>query len=226
MQYLPVLIDKVEAIMEEEGLRHDSITMRMTGCPNGCARPWAAEIAFVGKAPGSYLMLLGGGYHGQRLNKIYREAVGEEEIISILRPMIKEWAVERLDGEHFGDFVIRKGYIDAVRPSLSLSSPRRPVLTRLPSSRRPRAARPSTRAPVETSKHGLSSFSSSPLSYSAACRFPRKASLDVPPLFPLTFLPLVVSFCGLPRFVSPLAPHSLVNVVTSQAFLSSSERPL
>lgn len=108
--------------MEEEGLRHDSITMRMTGCPNGCARPWAAEIAFVGKAPGSYLMLLGGGYHGQRLNKIYREAVGEEEIISILRPMIKEWALERLDGEHFGDFVIRKGYIDAVRSPSSLSS--------------------------------------------------------------------------------------------------------
>jgi sulfite reductase (NADPH) hemoprotein beta-component len=122
LQYLPVLIDKVEAIMEEEGLRHDSITMRMTGCPNGCARPWAAEIAFVGKAPGSYLMLLGGGYHGQRLNKIYREAVGEEEIISILRPMIKEWALERLDGEHFGDFVIRKGYIDAVRSPSSLSS--------------------------------------------------------------------------------------------------------
>ena len=65
-RYLPLLIEKVEQIMEEEGLRNDSITMRMTGCPNGCARPWAAEIAFVGKAPGSYLMLLGGGYHGQR----------------------------------------------------------------------------------------------------------------------------------------------------------------
>lgn len=65
-RYLPLLIEKVEKIMEEEGLRNDSITMRMTGCPNGCARPWAAEIAFVGKAPGSYLMLLGGGYHGQR----------------------------------------------------------------------------------------------------------------------------------------------------------------
>ncbi|GAA5825201.1 hypothetical protein JCM11251_006140 [Rhodosporidiobolus azoricus] len=110
-RYLPVLIDKVEAMMEEAGLRHDSITMRMTGCPNGCARPWAAEIAFVGKAPGSYLMLLGGGYYGQRLNKIYREAVGEEDIIRILKPMIKSYALERFDGEHFGDFVIRKGII-------------------------------------------------------------------------------------------------------------------
>ncbi|GAA5952048.1 hypothetical protein JCM21900_006233 [Sporobolomyces salmonicolor] len=110
-RYLPVLLNKVEEMMEEAGLRNDSITMRMTGCPNGCARPWAAEIAFVGKAPGSYVMLLGGGYHGQRLNKIYREAVGEQEILEILRPMIKSYALERNDGEHFGDFVIRKGII-------------------------------------------------------------------------------------------------------------------
>ena len=114
-QYLPVLIDKVEQIMEEEGLRNDSITMRMTGCPNGCARPWAAEVAFVGKAPGSYLMLLGGGYYGQRLNKIYREAVGEDEILEILRPMLKSYALERNDGERFGDFVIRKGIISATK---------------------------------------------------------------------------------------------------------------
>lgn len=62
----------MEAICEENGLRNDSIVMRMTGCPNGCARPYVAEVAFVGKAPGTYLMLLGGGYYGQRLNKIYR----------------------------------------------------------------------------------------------------------------------------------------------------------
>jgi sulfite reductase (NADPH) hemoprotein beta-component len=96
---------------EENGLRHDSIVMRMTGCPNGCARPYLAEIAFVGKAPGTYLMLLGGGYHGQRLNKIYRESVTEPEILAILRPMIARYARERTDGEHFGDFVIRAGYI-------------------------------------------------------------------------------------------------------------------
>ena len=71
-RYLPILIDKVEKICEENGLRNDSIVMRMTGCPNGCARPYLAEVAFVGKAPGSYLMLLGGGYYGQRMNKIYR----------------------------------------------------------------------------------------------------------------------------------------------------------
>ncbi|TFY51258.1 hypothetical protein EVJ58_g10664, partial [Rhodofomes roseus] len=110
-RYLPILIDKVEKICEENGLRNDSIVMRMTGCPNGCARPYIAEIAFVGKAPGTYSMLLGGGYHGQRLNKIYRETVTEPEILAILTPMIKQYALERQEGEHFGDFVIRAGYI-------------------------------------------------------------------------------------------------------------------
>ena len=56
VRYLPLLVDKVEKICEDEGLRSDSIVMRMTGCPNGCARPWNAEIAFVGKAPGSYMV--------------------------------------------------------------------------------------------------------------------------------------------------------------------------
>lgn len=72
---------------------------------------FGAEVAFVGKAPGSYMMLLGGGYHGQRLNKIYRETVTEPEILAILGPMIKRYALERREGEHFGDFVIRAGYI-------------------------------------------------------------------------------------------------------------------
>ncbi|KAF7973656.1 hypothetical protein HWV62_14746 [Athelia sp. TMB] len=112
-RYLPILVDKVESICEESGLRNDSIVMRMTGCPNGCARPYVAEVAFVGKAPGTYSMLLGGGYYGQRLNKIYRETVTEPEILAILKPMIKRYALERLDGEKFGDFVIRAGYIAA-----------------------------------------------------------------------------------------------------------------
>ncbi|KAF9694610.1 hypothetical protein EKO04_007449 [Ascochyta lentis] len=111
-RYLPVLISKLEGTLEEAGLRQDSIVMRMTGCPNGCARPWLAEVAFVGKAYGAYNMYLGGGYHGQRLNKLYRSSIKEEEILEIMQPMIKHYAKERNDGEHFGDFVIRKGYIN------------------------------------------------------------------------------------------------------------------
>lgn len=112
-RYLPVLISKLEACLEESGLRQDSIVMRMTGCPNGCARPWLAEVAFVGKAFGAYNMYLGGGYHGQRLNKLYRSSIKEEEILSILKPLLKRYAAEREEDEKFGDFCIRVGIIHA-----------------------------------------------------------------------------------------------------------------
>ena len=110
-RYLPELITKLEGVIEESGLRQDSIVMRMTGCPNGCARPWVAEVAFVGKAFGAYNMYLGGGYHGNRLNKLYRASIKEEEILEIMKPMLKRYAIERREGERFGDFVIRTGVI-------------------------------------------------------------------------------------------------------------------
>lgn len=74
-RYLPTLITKLEDTIVEAGLRNASIVMRMTGCPNGCARPWVAEVACVGKAPGTYNLMLGGGYHGERLNKLYRYSI-------------------------------------------------------------------------------------------------------------------------------------------------------
>lgn len=110
-RYLPELITKLEACLEENGLRQDSIVMRMTGCPNGCARPWLAEVAFVGKAYGAYNMYLGGGYYGQRLNKLFRSSIGEEEILDIMKPLLKRYAQERQEGERFGDFTIRIGVI-------------------------------------------------------------------------------------------------------------------
>ncbi|KAL8913840.1 MAG: hypothetical protein Q9171_001444 [Xanthocarpia ochracea] len=110
-RYLPELITKLEGCLEENGLRQDSIVMRMTGCPNGCARPWLAEVAFVGKAYGAYNMYLGGGYHGQRLNKLYRSSIMEGDILAIMKPLLKRYALEKQDGERFGDFVIRIGMI-------------------------------------------------------------------------------------------------------------------
>lgn len=110
-RYLPELITKLEESLEEYGLRHDSVVMRMTGCPNGCARPWLAEVALVGKAMGAYNLLLGGGHHGQRLNKIYRYSIKEDEILSTLKPLFKRWSLERQEGEPFGDFCIRIGVI-------------------------------------------------------------------------------------------------------------------
>lgn len=114
-RYLPELITKLEGVIEENGLRNDNIVMRITGCPNGCARPWLGEIAFVGKAYGAYNMYLGGGYHGNRLNKLFRSSIKEEEILEILRPLLKRYALERNEGERFGDFVIRIGMIKETR---------------------------------------------------------------------------------------------------------------
>ena len=112
-RYLPELISKLEGCLEENGLKQDSIVMRMTGCPNGCARPWLAEVAFVGKAYGAYNMYLGGGYHGQRLNKLFRSSIKEDEILALMRPLLKRYAAEREEGEKFGDFCVRIGVIKA-----------------------------------------------------------------------------------------------------------------
>ncbi|AWM45506.1 MULTISPECIES: assimilatory sulfite reductase (NADPH) hemoprotein subunit [Bacillus amyloliquefaciens group] len=112
-RYLPKLIDKIEAIVDENGLRDEEITIRMTGCPNGCARHALGEIGFIGKAPGKYNMYLGAAFDGSRLSKMYRENIGEEEILSELRTILPRYAKEREEGEHFGDFVIRAGIIKA-----------------------------------------------------------------------------------------------------------------
>ncbi len=113
-RYLPVLVEKIEAIVDENGLRDKEITIRMTGCPNGCARPALGEIAFIGKAPGKYNMYLGAAFDGSRLSKMYRENISEEEILNELRVLLPRYAKEREEGEHFGDFVIRAGVIEAV----------------------------------------------------------------------------------------------------------------
>jgi sulfite reductase (NADPH) hemoprotein beta-component len=112
-RYLPVLLDKIEEIVDENGLRDKEITIRMTGCPNGCARPGLGEIAFMGKAPGKYNMYLGAAFDGSRLNKMYRENIGEEDILSELQVLLSRYAKERHDGEHFGDYVIRAEIIKA-----------------------------------------------------------------------------------------------------------------
>ncbi|WP_042456998.1 assimilatory sulfite reductase (NADPH) hemoprotein subunit [Neobacillus dielmonensis] len=112
-RYLPVLMDKIEEIVDENGLRNEEITIRMTGCPNGCARPALAEIALIGKAVGKYNMYLGAAHDGSRLNKMYRENIGEDEILSELKLLFSRYAKERKDGEHFGDFVIRAEIIKA-----------------------------------------------------------------------------------------------------------------
>ncbi|MED4462696.1 assimilatory sulfite reductase (NADPH) hemoprotein subunit [Metabacillus fastidiosus] len=112
-RYLPRLIDKIEKIVDENGLRDKEITIRMTGCPNGCARHALGEIGFIGKGPGKYNMYLGAAFDGSRLSKMHRENIDEDEILSELRVILPRYAKERNEGEHFGDFVIRAGIIEA-----------------------------------------------------------------------------------------------------------------
>jgi sulfite reductase (NADPH) hemoprotein beta-component len=113
-RYLPSLVTKIEALSEKYGLEKQPIVVRMTGCPNGCARPFMAEIGFIGKGPGKYNLYLGADGYGTRMNKMYRENIGEDEILAELDPLFARYAAEREPEETFGNFVVRAGVIDAV----------------------------------------------------------------------------------------------------------------
>ena len=104
---LPALIDRIEKLGGELGLGGEEIIIRSTGCPNGCARPYMAEIAFVGKAPGRYQLWLGGNAAGTRLNQVFKDTVKDAEIEAELRPLLTRWKNDRLPGERFGDFCSR-----------------------------------------------------------------------------------------------------------------------
>jgi sulfite reductase (NADPH) hemoprotein beta-component len=108
-RYLPDLLEKLEAMLATHELTEVPITLRMTGCPNGCARPYVSEIGLVGKGPGRYNLHLGGGYAGERLNRPWKENVDEAEILATLEPLFAHYAAEREEDEHFGDFLIRSG---------------------------------------------------------------------------------------------------------------------
>jgi sulfite reductase (NADPH) hemoprotein beta-component len=111
-RYLPSLLDKIEVILEANGLFKDDILIRMTGCPNGCGRPYLGEIGLVGRSLGRYNLYLGAGFKGDRLNTLYKETLSEKEILDELNILLAQYARERQQGERFGDFVGRVGIID------------------------------------------------------------------------------------------------------------------
>jgi sulfite reductase (NADPH) hemoprotein beta-component len=110
-RYLDEALDKVQALLDRHGVGGQSILLRISGCPNGCSRPYLGEIALVGKAPGRYNLMLGADHRGQRLNRLYRENITEAEILAALDPLIARYAAERNVGEHFGDFLLRAGLL-------------------------------------------------------------------------------------------------------------------
>ena len=107
-RYLPSLIDKIEVILDNYNLKNEELSVRMTGCPNGCGRPYAAEIGFVGTALGRYNVYLGADALGKRLNKIYKENLDEAEILDELDGLLKGFSENKKVNEPFGDYVIRK----------------------------------------------------------------------------------------------------------------------
>ncbi|MGN6291865.1 MAG: NADPH-dependent assimilatory sulfite reductase hemoprotein subunit [Chitinophagaceae bacterium] len=107
-RYLPVLISKIEPILHKYALQDEEITVRMTGCPNGCGRSSAAEIGFIGTSYGQYNLHIGGDRLGERLNAKYKENLGEDEILQSLDELLGVYKAERKQGETFGDFSYRK----------------------------------------------------------------------------------------------------------------------
>ena len=103
-RYLPEFVGKVEALQEKHGILDKAITTRITGCPNGCGRSYAAEIGLVGKNPGKYVLRLGGDYEGERLNSVYLEEADETEILETLDKLLGEYANDGQEGESFGDY--------------------------------------------------------------------------------------------------------------------------
>ncbi len=104
---IPAILDEFEAELESLGLRHAPLTLRMTGCPNGCARPYTADLAFVGRSLGLYNVYIGGGLTGDRLVDLYRADVPMEDLLPAVRPLLARWAAERQGDEGLGDFYQR-----------------------------------------------------------------------------------------------------------------------
>jgi sulfite reductase (NADPH) hemoprotein beta-component len=112
-RYLPTILEKLEARLERHGLLDAPILLRLSGCPNGCSRPYLGEIALVGRAPGRYDLRLGADFAGQRLNVVHRQNVDEAAILEALEPLFASYAAARTPGEGFGDFLLRSGVLAA-----------------------------------------------------------------------------------------------------------------
>lgn len=113
-RYLPELLGKVQALLDAHGIAQRRIQLRISGCPNGCSRPYLGEIALVGKGPGRYNLFLGADQRGQRLSRLVAENLDEAAILCRLDPLLRRFAAESEAREGFGDFLVRSGLVEAV----------------------------------------------------------------------------------------------------------------
>jgi sulfite reductase (ferredoxin) len=104
---MPTVVDMFETELIALGMRDEPITLRMTGCPNGCARPYTADIAFVGRRPDVYHVYVGGGMEGDRVVDLYAADVKTDDLVPTLRPLLQSWAKNRRHGENLSDFYQR-----------------------------------------------------------------------------------------------------------------------
>jgi sulfite reductase (NADPH) hemoprotein beta-component len=104
---MPSILSRIEGVLAELGLEREELIVRMTGCPNGCTRPYTAELAFVGKAPNKYQIYVGGNEASTRLNRVYKDSVKGDELIGEVRAVLARYKQERKAGERFGDFCAR-----------------------------------------------------------------------------------------------------------------------
>ena len=118
-RYLPELLDRLDEVIQAQGLAQDDILLRMTGCPNGCSRPYLGEIGLVGRALGRYNLYLGTAFNGERTNKLYKEMLDENGIIQELTPLLADYAQHRQPQERFGDFTVRRGYVQPTASGLT-----------------------------------------------------------------------------------------------------------
>jgi len=114
-RYLPEFTDRLDALLAKHGLANEPVSVRLSGCPNGCSRPYVAEIALVGKAPGSYNLMIGGDAIGARMNAMALESASEDAIVDYLDRGFERFSAERRTGESFGDFALKNLLAEAAQ---------------------------------------------------------------------------------------------------------------
>ena len=115
-RYLPDFVNEIDALLARHGIADAPIHLRISGCPNGCSRPYLGEIALVGKAPGRYNLMLGADHRGERLNTLHRENIDEAQLLATLDPLFASYATQRTQGDRFGDWLLRSGVIASPTP--------------------------------------------------------------------------------------------------------------